>query len=198
MSAPGGLSDRATAWLGSLERRVPVSVERVRRALAEAGAPAPVPWLEFHERYAGYVVPLGLDGAVWGLAFERGTFWPSRVPFSVDVERDDPHAPWTIGCADVHPSYDDYRLDERGRFLDGPSSSFDVHVEQKALWVEFCRGSTSARVRPGADEDALARIDADAVRVDEASDVHLEYWRGSTVLAVRDADASRWLTVVTL
>ena len=53
---PGTPSDRAVAWLGALRRERPVSLLRVHRALDEAGVPAFEPWLEFHDRYAGYAV----------------------------------------------------------------------------------------------------------------------------------------------
>ena len=193
---PETLSDRAVAWLGALRRERPVSLLRVHRALDEAGVPAFEPWLEFHDRYAGYAVPVGADGAVWGLMHDAPRFWPRRVPGSLDVERDDDDGLWTIACADAHPSHEQ-RLDERGVLLAGPVSRFDVYVEQKALWAEFCAASPAPRVHFGRIDEALAeRLETRAERVPEASDDYQEYRRGDDVLGVRDLETMRWTSAL--
>lgn len=188
------LTDRALAWLATLRREPPVSLLRVHRALDEAGVTAFEPWLEFHDRYAGYTVPIGADGAVWGLMHDAPRYWQARAAGTLDLELDD--GSWTIACADAHPSHEQ-RLDECGTLLAGPVSNFDVYVEQKALWVRFCASAPAPKAHFGRIDEALAeRLETRAERVPEASDRYQEYRCGDDVLGVRDLATMRWTSAL--
>lgn len=126
------LSAIADRYLSSLERRHSPSPDRLASKLRELGVESPEPWLEFESQFGGYVEPIGLDVAIWGL-LQDDTEWLPSAGIELDLEEG------LVACADVHPSYD-YWLDRSGEFLGlgggGPCDSFAVKVEQTAvLWV---------------------------------------------------------------
>jgi hypothetical protein len=132
------LSERARRFLDQCERTTAVPTGDVERILRESGWPVAPAWLEFHDRYAGYVERIYRDAAVWGLVHED-SFWfgPRRAEVDRD-EDDEDEGGLFIYCAELHPAYG-YRLDTAGRFLayGQEASSFDVHVERLAVWREF-------------------------------------------------------------
>jgi hypothetical protein len=126
------LSPRAQRFLSTLERRPAVPTAEVEAIITARGFPCFAPWLEFHERYAGYVLR-GNDWFILGLV-HRNSYWFG--PNYPDVEAEIDGKTWYITCADGHPSYN-YRLDNAGEFLGWPAESFDIHIERSALWWEF-------------------------------------------------------------
>jgi hypothetical protein len=91
----------------------------VEQMLVDGGYPCPSVWLDFHERYAGYIEKFGKDAALWGLAHPRAIWVDTN---SVEAEFDDSDESWTITCADVHPSYTLHRelsdIDYAARLLE--------------------------------------------------------------------------------
>lgn len=136
------LTDRANKYLATLERRSAIATTEVEKILRESGHPCFAAWLEFHERYAGYVELWGHDWAVWGLVHENPYWLGHRA---AEVEREPHHEIWYIACADVHPSYN-YLLDDKGEFQGPPAQSFDVKVERNAVSWEFSRTGSSVFV----------------------------------------------------
>jgi hypothetical protein len=145
------LSERARRFLDQCERTTAVRTGDVERILRESGWPIAPAWLEFHDRYAGYVERIYRDAAVWGLVHED-SFWFGPRRAEVDEDEDD-EAGLFIYCAELHPAYG-YRLDTAGRFLayGQEASSFDVHVERLAVWREF---TADHRVHKIVDQERL-------------------------------------------
>jgi hypothetical protein len=126
------LSPRAQAYLDGLQRVAVPDVREVEQQLRQELPHVPAAWLAFHERYGGFVQPLGEDRAILGLMFTEGTW---VVPNACGLELDDPRDP-IVMCADVHPTYS-YYLDQDGKFLGDPSDNFEVYLERCALYVAF-------------------------------------------------------------
>ena len=175
------LTSRARSYLVTLERRPAVPLARVVEALARAGCPPLAPWLDFHERYAGIVDPLGRDEAVLGLV-HAAPYWRRANEVDVDEEGGERQ----ILCAEVHGSYD-YTLDESGAFRSygggGPCVSFDVKVEQDAVIWDAKRDGRAwmfawkvTRVPPVGLGPLRELVKAEAVP--EASDRFSTVWRG--------------------
>jgi hypothetical protein len=61
------LSERARRFLDQCERTTAVPTADAERILRAGGWPTAPAWLEFHDRYAGYVERIYRDAAVWGL-----------------------------------------------------------------------------------------------------------------------------------
>jgi hypothetical protein len=185
------LTTRAKNFLSTLERRPAIPTEDVEAIIRGAGCPCFAPWLDFHERYAGYLEVFGRDWAIWGLVHEEPVWLPPR---QADIDREPHDETWYITCADVHPSYT-YQLDDMGEFLGGPAESFDVYVERIALGWDFHRRS-EIRILT-ADElrgPAFQEIFSDRVKahlVTEASDSFLRYYMNDTYLVVEDASTGR-------
>lgn len=181
------MTDRAIRYLATLQRVPTIPGRDVEKILADQGQPSFMPWLDFHERYAGYVEPLGADTAIWGLVHEQ-SYWiaPRRVRVTREV-----HEPiWYIACAEVHPSYQ-YLLDSNGEFLGVPAESFDIKVERNALRWEFASRPGVAQLR--ADEvPQLAPLDfarkVGAELVPAASDRYFRYYIGENHLLEEDAE----------
>ncbi|HEX9539784.1 MAG TPA: hypothetical protein VGA04_16630 [Streptosporangiaceae bacterium] len=108
------LSERARRFLDQCERTTAVPTADVERILREDGWPTAPAWLEFHDRYAGYVERIYRDAAVWGLVHED-SFWFG--PRRAEVDQDEDEDGLFIYCAELHPAYG-YRLDTTGRFLE--------------------------------------------------------------------------------
>lgn len=180
------LTPRALAFLATLERRPAVSTSQVEQALANQGLPCFAPWLEFHERYAGFLERFGKDGAIWGLIHTK-PLW--LAPGKADVEKEEHEDVWYIRCADAHPSYS-YQLDSAGEFLGTPAQSFDIHVERIALGWDFAQAGEShrltvAEMRDISSEPFLQQLQAH--RIYEASDKYSIYYMSDRILAVEDA-----------
>jgi len=128
------LTTRANNYLKTLKRHPSIPAKEVEAIIRGQGFPVFDPWLDFHERYAGYEDIIGQDWAIWGLVHEA-SYW--LAPREADIDRELYEETWYITCADVHPSYS-YRLTDKGKFLLGPAQSFDTFVERLALGWEFC------------------------------------------------------------
>ena len=182
------LSIRARSFLETLERRPFIPTREVEAIIREQGYPCFEPWLDFHDRYAGYHERFGRDGAIWGLAHERPQW---LLPRKADIDREVNEEIWYVTCADAHPSYS-YRLDNTGEFIGAPAERFDVHVERIALGWDFAR-RTGGRARPLSAGDlrgpAFAGIleRVKAFLVSEASDRFARYYMTDTLLLVEDA-----------
>jgi hypothetical protein len=181
------LTERAQSYLNLLERLRPVPTRQVEKVLRDQGSPCFQPWLDFHERYAGYVEPLGLDRAIWGIVHEQSR-WIEQG--SANVDREIREETWYVTCAEVHPSYN-YLLDNKGEFLGDPAESFDIKVERNALRREFFSGrGVAARVEyhpKGA--ELIDRLRRDSRLIEEASDSFFRYFRGDDFVAIEDPDA---------
>lgn len=167
------LTDRANEFLATLERVPFVPTKYVEELLLDGCCPSVDKWLEFHEKYAGYVEDLGKDKAVWGLV-HREPRW--LEPLSAEVDYDKKENSYDIVCADVHPSYN-YILTDSGEFWGVPSESFDVYVERKSIGYEF---SLNGNVKPVAkedfDESILNSVLTNDNFVSEASDRFYNYF----------------------
>jgi hypothetical protein len=148
-----------------------------------------VPWLEFHDRYAGYVEVLGRDSFVWGLAHED-PHW--LAPRKVDIDSELGDEIWYATCADAHPSYN-YRLDNKGEFLGGPATTFDVHVERVGAYFEFQTRHRSRLLtnQELLDPDAITIRSRDESLVPEASDSFFRYYMSNKYLLVEDVETGR-------
>jgi hypothetical protein len=181
------LSARAIAFLSTLERRPFVATRKVEEIIGNQGFPCYPAWLDFHERYAGYVETIGRDVAVWGLVHENPTW---LLPMKADIDRESAQETWYITCADVHPSYN-YRLDDKGEFLGNPAESFDEHVERMAVGWEFRReGNTQVIARDELRSQAFLSLFVNMVKsalVPEASDQYFTYYMDDHYLVVEDA-----------
>lgn len=177
------LSARASAYLASLRRIDPVPTRTVEELLrASQRTPPPTAWLDFHERFAGYVEPLGKETAVWGLSHQRSHWY---TPLTVSIERSmQPEAEAFIICAEVHPSYV-YKLGDTGYFRDPAAQSFELKIERNAARVEFfARASKPSRVfelsAPAFSDRALA-----TPVISDASDDFFRVYASAQVLAVQ-------------
>lgn len=125
------LSDRAEAFLATLTRRPAVPIESLVAKFNNVGVELPDSLVQFHIKYAGYVIPLWHDEIVLGLAHDEARF---LGPDGIDYEFDDDQL--FVACADAHPSYD-YWLSTDGEFSGmgsgGPCASFNEHIEKLAL-----------------------------------------------------------------
>lgn len=150
------LSQRGQDFLASLERRPSVPTAQVEAILAAAGVVNPA-WLDFHQRYAGYVLDLGRDIAVLGLVFDAAEWFEPGEPRFFRVQHTGEI--WGIACADAHPSYE-YVLTVEGQFQGGLAESFDVFVEQSAcLWWFRSRGKVRlCKISTIQDDEFRARL----------------------------------------
>lgn len=182
------LSSRAKRLLERLERRPAIETADVESIIRAQGYPCLPIWLEFHDRYAGYVEVFGRDCAVWGLVHENPEW---LLPRKAEIDREPNEETWYITCADAHPSYS-YRLDNRGEFLGDPAVSFDVHVERVATFAEFqervpCRALAVSELRSQAVRDVLLN-ELYQEPVTEASDQFFRYYMNDAYLLVEDAE----------
>lgn len=183
------LSDRARSYLSTLKRLTPVSTAMVERALKEEGVPCYPAWLEFHERYAGYVEPLGLDQAILGLVHERSQWIaPKRVALLPSYEA---AASRFIVCAEVHPSYV-YKLGDNGCFRDPTAASFEIKLERSAARVAFFARRGARAVREQADLPAMMdRLNDEASVVAEGSDETYQLLLGERCYALRNTETGQ-------
>lgn len=135
------LTKRAAAWLATLDRETPMPTADVERLIIAAGSTPHAVWLDFHEKYAGYIEEVGSsDIAIWGLARSASASPPPMwfTPDSVVIVP--PHDGFSeaIRCADVHPVHG-YELGADGFFygLGGPARTFEVAIERHGVMKEF-------------------------------------------------------------
>lgn len=185
------ISDRAKAYLDSLQRVPALPTSTIERSLFAQGAPCFDAWLDFHDRYAGHVEPLGnQDYAIWGIVHEAPNWLD---PGKAHVEREPNSPSWYVTCADVHPSYV-YQLDQRGEFSVPPAVSFDTRIERNALLWWFLRQPGARRIPSSqlADLNFIAKVRGDLARgaagqvVPEASDKYARFYLGSSRVIQED------------
>jgi hypothetical protein len=139
------LTQRAQTWLSTLVRETPMPTLEVERLIRDAGGTPHALWLDFHDRYGGYVEVVGPgEVAVWGLARAADAIPPNAFtqPDHVFIRAGDGEYPETIACAEANPVHE-YELYADGWFagLGGPCPSFDIKVERHGLMHElFSRG----------------------------------------------------------
>jgi hypothetical protein len=139
------LTKRAQTWLSTLDRETPVATTLVEQWIRDVGGTPHRAWLDFHERFAGYVEELAPgELAIWGLARAKDAEPPSmwRKPETVFVVL--PSAgDERISCADAHPVHE-YELRANGTFMGagGPCPTFDMKVERQALSHAFSQAGT--------------------------------------------------------
>src|SRR5258708_6735285 len=95
------LTQRATRFLTNLERRSAIPTKEIESIIRSKGYPCFAPWLDFHERFAGYVEVWGRDWAIWGLA-HGAPHW--LAPQAAEIDREPHEETWYISCVDCHPS----------------------------------------------------------------------------------------------
>ncbi len=182
------LTERAQKYLASLDRIRPVPTAEVERVLRNQGSVCPPVWLDFHERYAGYVEPMGgTDTAIWGIVHEN-SYWlaPGQAHIAESREVD---VNWFVACAEVHGSYV-YELGDTGMFRQRSAESFDIKVERNAARVTFMReavGRPRMWVRLK-DPAFVERVRRETVVVPEASDRFYRLQLGDTLCVILDAE----------
>src|SRR5262249_52606230 len=124
------LTKRAQSWLATLKREEPLPTAEVERLIRAAGWPPPQAWLDFHDKYAGYVEEVGPgDLAIWGLARPMNPGTPLRWRDLGNVIIVPPHYrfPEAILCADASPHHG-YELGSDGAFrgIGGPALTFEM------------------------------------------------------------------------
>jgi hypothetical protein len=137
------------AWLSTLVREQPLPTKVVEQLIRDAGGtPHPV-WLDFHDRFAGYIEEVAPgDLAIWGLARPLEADPPAtwRQPESVFLTLPTDDNDERISCAEAHPVHE-YELRANGAFMGagGPCPSFDMKVERQALMCEFRQAGTARK-----------------------------------------------------
>lgn len=177
------LTERANEYLRSLKRLPAIPTKEVEKIILDAGYPVFDCWLDFHDRYAGYVEVLGCDSAILGLSHEA-SYWYG--PRTVDIDRELHEEIWYITCAELHPSYT-YRLENNGEFLGVRATSFDIHVERCGLLRQFSLGHQTRWMT----KDELLAVDARNLEpfiVPEASDTFSTYYENETHLLIYDVE----------
>jgi hypothetical protein len=191
------LTHTAQNYLASLRRIEPVPTSEVERVIRTQGDPCPEVWLEFHDRYAGYVEPIGEDTAIWGLV-HRDSYWiePGRASIE-EIEK----GLWYVTCAEVHPSYG-YYLDNNGVFAGNQARSFDVKVERSALFSAFsAQGPVRMLVNELNEPDVILALRKDTAGQLEtsASDEFSRYYRSTKYLVRENANTGNivvgWMRV---
>jgi hypothetical protein len=190
------LTERAQRYLALLKRVRPAPAEVVERAFREQGEPCPDVWLDFQERFAGYVEPLGQETAVWGIIHEKSQWTP---PCAVWIENWYENGETSRArCADVHGSYD-YWLGDGGIFHRPLAETFEIKVERNAARATFMGDPN----RPPkwcfalADEAFLDRVHRETSLVPEASDKHRRILTGDTLFAEEDVETGRIVSALT-
>ncbi|MCX2794703.1 hypothetical protein SAMN05660479_02242 [Microbulbifer thermotolerans] len=179
------LTDRAKKYLATLERVPSIPTREIERILSDNEYPCIPEWLEFHDRFSGYIEPLGLDRAVWGLAHNSPVWMDS---FSVDVECDKIEGTFEVVCADVHPSYN-YTIDDRGHFFGLASESFEIYVERKAVGFLFSKAGSVRPIRVADIEDeVIGHILNKENLISEATDKFFTYYRYDNYLCVQNSE----------
>ena len=182
------LSERAQRYLSKLKRIMPVPTEEVERTLQRQGLECFPAWLDFHERYAGYVEDLGLEKAVLGIVHAR-TQW--FTPGTAEVRRSyHGDANWFARCAEAHPSFE-YELGDTGFFFHRPeASSFEVYLERVAAKLEFLAQPGVKWCWPWLPSPPVPP-DHDALAVPEASDKHCRLLMSERVYMVCETATGR-------
>jgi hypothetical protein len=183
------LSQRARRYLSKLKRITPVPTAEVQRVLEQQGVECYSAWLDFHERYAGYVEPLGLEAAVLGIVHTRSRW---IIPGAAAVVRSyECNAEWFVYCAEVHPSFV-YKLGDTGFFRSPEASSFRVYLERRAARIEFFSRPGANRVWPPPPA-LIDELNQHACEVPEASDEHYRLFFSDRFYALRETATSLFI-----
>src|SRR3954466_614631 len=76
----------AVRYLATLQRVEVMTTREAEASLREQETPVSPAWLDFHDRYAGYIEPIGQDIAIWGLMSLRSSK-PGRSPSIISCHR---------------------------------------------------------------------------------------------------------------
>ncbi|WP_236520221.1 hypothetical protein [Sandaracinus amylolyticus] len=114
---------------------------QVERLIRDAGGTPHAVWLDFQERFGGYIEVVGPDDfAIWGLARAADAKLPPTwsEPNRVHISPGYDGFPEAIACADANPVHQ-YELRADGWFagIGGPCPSFDMKVERHGVMHEF-------------------------------------------------------------
>jgi hypothetical protein len=188
---PRPLTPRATRHLAGLKRVAVPSTTLVEQHLVTLIPQVPAVWLDFHERYGGYVEAVSAtENAVYGLMHSH-PMWLS--PMRCDFEDDPAEHNAYVACADVHPSYD-HRLDLHGHFLAEPAESLEIQIERVALATEFADALQNA-AKFYSSRDALSAQLAEELDqllkqppIPETSDQYAVFYRSEHLLVERCTD----------
>ncbi len=208
-----GLSPRATQFLKSLRRRPAVTdIPLIRAAFTSDGIDVPDVWVDFHNRYAGFVIDLGAGAlAVLGIAHRSaenmGRAGHGGLYYCWDDERPQGGA-LRVDCADAHPSFE-FVLTDSGHFLGsgcgGGADSLDIKIEQWAIWstsgidktwtVRWLRGETAAALVTNSElAKSLVRDASDTQSTMYAGvGFVLQHWSHGTAHLVAQRGAPAWL-----
>ena len=135
------LTKRAQAWLATLSRETPLPTASVERLILAAGSTPHPAWLDFQDKYAGYIEEVGAgDIAIWGLARSASASPPLLwfAPDKVSIVPPEARFPEAIVCADAHPVHG-YELGADGAFRGpgGPAETFEMNIERHGVMKEF-------------------------------------------------------------
>jgi hypothetical protein len=189
------LSERARRYLASLQRLAPVPTAEVERALRRQGLQCYPAWLDFHERYAGYVEPIGLEAAVLGIVHAQSRWMVPGAVATVDSYQSE--ADYFVVCADVHPSYE-YYLGDTGFFRSPWASTFEVKLERSAARVDFHqRTGAGTWVEWPVPPALVEEMRRDAREVPEGSDEHFRLLVGERFFALQETGTGRLVDFAT-
>lgn len=189
------LTERARQYLGTLERVTPVPAARVEQALREQGERCFPAWLEFQDRYAGYVQPLGFECAVFGIVHAQS--WWIKPGWAAVSRSYESGADWFVTCAESHPSFV-YELGDTGLFKAPTASTFEIKLERDAVHVAFFARPGARRLYPAPSDAAdVARLAGKAALVVEASDEHYQAWVGDRFYGLQEASSGQWVELAT-
>ena len=185
------LSIRANAFLATLERHSRIPTKDVESIIRDQGLPCFAVWLDFHDRFSGYLERFGRDWAIWGLVHQNPQW---LLPRKADADREPNEELWYITCADAHPSYS-YRIDSKGEFLSAPAISFDVHIERIALGRDFqektkCRALSKVELSALDEKEVIAK-QLKPFQIAEASDCFSKYYMNDSYFLVEDASSGK-------
>lgn len=179
------LSERAGSYLSSLEREDPTPIDVVYQLFEDYGVAPVDSWMDFHERYAGYVEHSGESIAIWGLCSETSNrLRPPRTLVcgndAGELRKGQGEPEW-IQCADVAEPVV-YELYRDGEFDGYPceSRSFEVKIERTAIQHLFYREGTVPVFRIDGVSVSRMRAELEAEMseaiVREASDQYAIYY----------------------
>ena len=194
-------TERVQRLLAKRDRVERVPTSAVVSLLRDVGYPVFEPWVAFHDRFAGYVEPLGAgDIAVLGLA-QVAPYCNWMKELAVDVSyyeaEDGEEELYDIACADVHPSFG-YRLDQKGQFFGASgrrpaADSYERRLEQMALYHEAKSADgwdPILREVPAAKRERLLVAVAGAID-ERASDPYSIWYSTPDWLVVQDTNSGR-------
>ncbi|MDH5692827.1 MAG: hypothetical protein OEZ47_06965 [Gammaproteobacteria bacterium] len=186
------LSNRANNFLSTLKRVPGLSASEVEKIIKSQGYPCFDAWLDFQDRFAGYVEEFGGEAAVWGLVHEEPYWLPKK---KAEIESEPDGKTWYISCADAHPSYS-YQLENNGEFLGTPSESFDIYVERKSVAWHFNSNCEAELIKkPELSDPSFQKVFDLEIKKDlvpEASDKFSKYYMNDFYFLIEDCKSGKF------